>query len=431
MSVWERIRRGLAEALLEKPAERDEPAKQAAPSSPPSAPVERPALKKPEPDDELLRLERIGLPGGPSLAEAIAVIRRARGSMREAAAVSAAMRAVARGGVPDEVRVACADILATRGDEDQALRLLEGATSAEGLVLAADLYALRGQIARAVGTIERVLARDLDAPGAKERHARWSASLGATTQRRRRLDEATVVAAGPSGPFRLVREVARGGAGTVYEAEDTVLGRRVAYKVHHGRGADRAAVEREARLAAALAGPGVVRVLDVSPVDGWIALEWVARGSVRDVLRLGDVAALVPVARWARGAARALARVHAAGYVHADVKPGNILLRRDDEAILTDFGIARRIGERSEGGSPGYLSPERLAGRASDPRDDVYAFGRVLEDVFTRLDAAVAAGALPPERAEGQDAWRKLALACLGDDAARAEDGAALVRALP
>src|SRR5262249_46783297 len=153
-----------------------------------------------------------------------------------------------------------------------------------GLILAADLYASSGQLARAVGTIERVLARDLDAPGARERHQRWSLALGYARNPARKLDEATVVAphAAPA-PSRPLSEGARGGAGAVYEAEDAVLGRRVAFKLGRGRGKDRQLLEREAHMAVKLAGPGVLRVLDTDPGAGWVALEWVPRGSVRDM----------------------------------------------------------------------------------------------------------------------------------------------------
>jgi serine/threonine-protein kinase len=375
---------------------------------------------------EIARLARVGLPDGPGADEAIALIRRLRGSVLEAAAVEAALRGFGERTLPEAVRVACADILAARGDEQGALRVLFGISSTPGLVLAADLYASSGQLARAVGTIERVLAREIDAPGARERHQRWSAALGYVQRPARRLDEATVVApAQPAGaPFRLLREVARGGAGAVYEAEDEVLGRKVAFKVYHDRGKARSALEREARTAAALAGPGILRVFDADPAEGWIALEWIARGSVRDVLRTGGAASLSPVARWARPLARALARVHAAGLTHADIKPANVLLRQPHDPVLGDFGIARPIGAPAEGGSAGYLSPERLAGRASHTRDDVYGYGRILEDVIHHLDEA---GCPAPDAAP----FRDLSLVCIGPDEDRPADGAALVRALP
>jgi serine/threonine-protein kinase len=377
------------------------------------------------------RLGKIGAADGPGVDEAIALIRQVRGTVHEAAAVAEALRALGQmpvagqAGSFEPVRVACADVLAARGDEQGGLRVLEGVTSTPGLVLAADLHAGTGQLARAVGTIERVLARDLDAPGARERHQRWSASLGYQRGPTRRLDEATVVAPQATGaPFRLLREAARGGAGAVYEAEDELLGRKIGFKVYHGRGQDRELLAHEARVTAALAGPGIVRVFDADPTEGWIALEWVPRGSVRDILKTGDVAALLPVARWARPLARALARIHAAGLVHADVKPANVLLRQPSDPVLGDFGIARPIGTPAEGGSAGYLSPERLAGRSSHPRDDVYGYGRILEDVIHRLTEAGAAG---PEL----DAYRALSLAALGPDEGRPADGAALVLRLP
>ncbi|MEP7124471.1 MAG: serine/threonine-protein kinase [Byssovorax sp.] len=375
---------------------------------------------------QIQRLAEIGARGGPTVDEAIGLLRRVRGTVHEAPAVMQIQRAIEQRAVPEPVKVACADLLAARGDEGSALRVLEGTTSTPGLILAADLHAAGGQLARAVGTIERVLARELDAPGARERHLRWTSALGVVRRDVRRLDEATVVAASPAGgPYRLLREIARGGAGAVYEAEDSAFGRRIAFKVYHRRGADQALLEHEARTAAALAGPGILRIYDADPSEGWIALEWVPRGSVRDILRAGDLAPLAPVARWARPLARALARVHAEGLVHADVKPANVLLRQPHDAILGDFGIARPIGAPGEGGSAGYVSPERIAGRASHPRDDVYGYGRVIEDVIHRLEAAsISAG-------DDVEVWRALALACIGPDEGRPDGGAELLQRLP
>ncbi|WP_437922817.1 serine/threonine-protein kinase [Sorangium sp. So ce291] len=445
MSLWQRLKERLGGAAPGAPAGAGggaapdaHPSGQAAraPRSP-AAPIARGRPTREEGGDDIARLRSAGTRQGPSMEEVIAVLRRARGTLQEAEAVAHLVAAMEERVLPDPVRVACADLLAARGDEQGALSVLEGAatsrergsaaraqpvSSTEGLVLAADLYASLGQLPRAVGAIERVLVREIGAPGARERHQRWRAALGAERPAAARVEDVTFIAPSASKtPFRLLREVARGGAGAVYEAEDEVLGRRVGFKVYHGRGADRAHVTREVRLAAALAGPGVVRVFDADPDEGWIALEWIARGSVRDVLRAGDAAALAPVARWARPLARALARIHERGYVHADVKPANVLLRNLGEPVLSDFGLARPRGAPSAGGSPGYVSPERLAGRPSDPRDDVYGYGRVLEDVLVRLD---------PLGCEGLAAWKELSLLCLGPDDERPPDGAALVRAV-
>jgi serine/threonine-protein kinase len=105
--------------------------------------------------------------------------------------------------------------------------------------------------------------------------------------------------------------------------------------------------------------------------------------------------------------------------VHHDVKPANVILSRTGVAILTDFGTARRAGEPSPPGSLGYVSPERMRGRASDPRDDIYGFGRVLEDVLeVTSDASIAAR------------WRPIAAACAGADDGRPAEGRALLTRL-
>ena len=161
---------------------------------------------------EIARLARVGMLDGPGADEAIALLRRVRGTVLEASALEAALRGFGERALPEAVRVACADILAARGDEQGALRVLFGISSTPGLILAADLYASSGQLARAVGTIERVLARDLDAPGARERHQRWSAALGYV-----RRPGAAARRGDRGGPFqgdgRALPPAARGGAG--------------------------------------------------------------------------------------------------------------------------------------------------------------------------------------------------------------------------
>jgi serine/threonine-protein kinase len=306
-------------------------------------------------------------------------------------------------------------MLAARGEVPRALELLARASTPEALLLTADLAASVGELPRAIGAIERVLARQIDTPGARERHARWVEALGGGRKPTRHLDEATVVTSRTTqGPYRLLREVARGGAGTVYEAEDELLGRRIAFKVYHGEGADRAAVEREIRLFAKLTGRGVARVFDADPSQGWMALEWIPRGSLRDLLRVGRTEDLVPLERWARPLAVALARVHREGLVHGDVKPANVLLREADDPVLTDFGITRPAGEAQAGGSAGYLSPERLARAPASPLDDVYGFGRIVEDVLERC--------VDPRAAY----WREVVVACVGPASHRPMDGAQL-----
>lgn len=412
MSFWDRLRRKLGGDGDDARAEVTPPAEAAAPPPPEVDPAVTARAKQVEAIEAFAG--RIGMLGGPSVDAILAWIRERRGTADEGAVVRALAEAGPR--APEAVRVATAELLAARGEEERALEVLEGSAGAAALLLAADLHASRGALARAVTSIERVLAKEIDAPGARERHARWRAALGGGAQKTGRSDEATVVGdATREAPFRVVREVARGGAGTVYEAEDELLGRKLAFKVYHGRGADRAAIEREVRSMVGVAGAGVARVLDASPDAGWVALEWIKLGSVRDVLRRGDASRLAGVRELAVPLARVLARLHRRGIVHGDVKPANVLLRAPDAPLLTDFGLARACGAPTAGGSPGYVSPERLDGSPVDPRDDVYGFGRIIEDLVEAL---------------GADELRPLAEACMLPAERRLPDGAAILASL-
>jgi serine/threonine-protein kinase len=375
---------------------------------PVKVPAPEPLPPEPKLPDDVVRLSRIGDPDGPDEKEALALFRHLRTTPDEGIAIQELIARAQQTALPESLRIAVASALADRGDSDAALRVLGECTTAAALLLRADLEADRGEIATALALAERVLLRELDHPGARERHARWRASLGLVTPSRAPAATTTVVTAEPDTPYRLLREVARGGAGAVYEAEDRDLGRRVALKVYHDPARDRAQLMHEARVAVALSGPGVVRVFDVDPDHGWIALEFASLGAIKDHVRARNHELLANVEAWALPIAAALSRVHDAGWVHLDVKPANVLLIEKNHPVLADFGIARKIGERSPPGSMGYVSPERLSGRTADPRDDVYGFGRVLEDVLDALSEPAIEARLRP-----------IARACTGPDASR------------
>lgn len=381
------------------------PAPPPAPAAPP-APATATGLPT-----ELDRLVRVGLPQGAPLDEALITLSQIRSSPREGRVLDELVRRHAQDPLPEPIAVAAAAALVDRGEPALAERLLEDAQTSPALVLSADLAAGLGELPKAVARIERVLLRDLDHPGARERHARWRAELGYGDARREVAAGATTMVARESdAPFDLLREIARGGAGAVYEAVDRDLGRKVALKVYHQPERDRGQLAHEGAVAVRLEGPGVVRVYDVDPDHGWIALEWARSGAIRDMLRARTTAELFPVERWLYPLVSALGRVHAAGWVHHDVKPANVLVAEGGAPLLTDFGIARRIGEPSPPGSMGYVSPERMKGRASDPKDDVYGLGRLLEDVLDVADPATVAR------------FRPIASLCTGPDAQRPAD---------
>lgn len=198
-----------------------------------------------------------------------------------------------------------------------------------------------------------------------------------------------------AGRYRLVRRIAGGGMGTVYEGFDERLERRVAAKVLNVEYADEPSfVERfgrEARAVARLSHPNIAQVFDVGFDAGqhFIVMEYV------DGTHLGQVlagAGRFEPGRAARVAAQvcaALAAAHAAGIVHRDIKPANIMLAPGDQVKVTDFGIAQTAGQAtltgagSVLGTAHYLSPEQAAGHGVTPASDVYAVGVLLFEMLT------------------------------------------------
>src|SRR5207245_1085956 len=116
-------------------------------------------------------------------------------------------------------------------------------------------------------------------------------------------------------PFDLLREVGLGGSAAVYQAVDHDLGRHVALKVYHQPERDRNQLAHEARVAVMLEGSGIVRVYDLDPEHGWLALEWAPAGALREHIRGRELGRLLPIDRWAMPLAIALARVHSSGWV--------------------------------------------------------------------------------------------------------------------
>lgn len=197
-----------------------------------------------------------------------------------------------------------------------------------------------------------------------------------------------------AGRYRLAEQIGRGGMGTVWRAEDELLGRQVALKqLHvsphlseeelttlHER------TRREARSAARITHPNVVVVHDVVDDDGLpcIVMEYVPSTTLGDLLKEGGTLSPTETARIGRGMIAALRAAHAAGVLHRDVKPGNVLLGTDGRVVLTDFGIAMATGTSTLTktgevvGSIDYIAPERVRGRKPGPASDLWALGATL-----------------------------------------------------
>jgi serine/threonine protein kinase len=196
-----------------------------------------------------------------------------------------------------------------------------------------------------------------------------------------------------AGRYRLLGKLGHGGMGTVWRAQDETVDREVAVKEprvpDHLPERERAnafeRMRREARAAARLDHPAVVNVHDVAVVDGrpWIVMELVTGRSLGEVLQEGTLGAR-DAARIGLQVLGALEAAHAAGVLHRDVKPDNVLLGRHDRVVLTDFGIAQIEGETNLTdtggfvGSPEYIAPERVLGQRPGPASDLWSLGVVL-----------------------------------------------------
>lgn len=195
------------------------------------------------------------------------------------------------------------------------------------------------------------------------------------------------------GRYELTGRIAGGGMGEVWRAQDGVLGRAVAVKVIRPSLADDASFlarfRNEARLAARLAHGNIAQVYDFGESDetAYIVMELVQGTSVADLTSRG---ALPPrqVAELVDQAAAGLEAAHDEGMVHRDVKPANMLLTRKGVVKLTDFGIARALGEAKVTrtgevlGTVHYLSPEAAVGLEADPQSDVYSLAVVAYELL-------------------------------------------------
>jgi serine/threonine-protein kinase len=262
-----------------------------------------------------------------------------------------------------------------------------------------------------------------------------------------------------AGRYRVERLLGRGGMGAVYLAFDELLGDRVALKtldLGHPRAPSAAAIERfkrEVRLARRVSHPGVARVHDLGEHAGvhFLTMEFVDGLDLDALLEREKQLAPVRAVRLALAIAEGLGAAHAAGVVHRDLKPGNVLLDAAGRVLLTDFGIARGLADeasqhRTMGpvGTPLYMAPEQVQALPVDARTDVYALGLMLYEMVvgthafvgdTPIATALARLQQPPPDPRAavalDDPLATLILACLArEPEGRPADGRAVAASL-
>ena len=201
------------------------------------------------------------------------------------------------------------------------------------------------------------------------------------------------------GRYRIERELGRGGMAAVYLAHDGQLDRKVALKIPFFREDDDAEIVerfyREARAMATLQHANLCPVFDVGQFERWhfLTMAYIDGQPLSKKLQGSESLPLAQAVAMMKTIATAVQKAHDAGIVHRDLKPANIMLTKDLEPIIMDFGLARR---RKEGeaeltqkgailGSPAYMAPEQIQARHEDigPATDVYALGVILYKMVT------------------------------------------------
>lgn len=201
------------------------------------------------------------------------------------------------------------------------------------------------------------------------------------------------------GKYQVFERIGRGGMADVYRGRHVRLDREVAIKVLHSHLAEgddfRARFEREARAIARLQHPHIVQVYDFDILDDFIymVMEFIQGGNLKlrldGAFKQGRFLEFGFIQRVLDQVGSGLDYAHQQGMLHRDVKPGNILLREDGQAVLADFGIARILSSTQYTatgaliGTPAYMSPEQGRGEALTPASDLYSLGVITYEMLT------------------------------------------------
>jgi tetratricopeptide (TPR) repeat protein len=241
---------------------------------------------------------------------------------------------------------------------------------------------------------EKILAEDFSFRDVK---ARADGLRRALTEVKRALGEAKTVSAKPAavtigdakGRYKILKKVGQGGMGVVYQAEDTVLHRIVAYKVLPPAVRESPKILenflQEARVAAALTHANIVTVYDTGKheTDLFITMEFVDGMTLKEYLERRSPIPLPELVQIAKQICLGLEYAHHRNVIHRDIKPANIMLTKDHIVKIMDFGLAKLVDDSladktTVKGTPMYMAPEQILGRGVDHQSDIYSLGCTL-----------------------------------------------------
>jgi serine/threonine protein kinase len=205
------------------------------------------------------------------------------------------------------------------------------------------------------------------------------------------MDPGTILE-GENGTYKIVEPIGKGGMGCVFRALDETSGEMVAVKTLPDEGPDLSMrFRREVKALRSLAHPNMVRYRDGGTVQGrpFVVTDLIHGRSLAHTVGMIDVEELREVAeKWGRELAAALAKAHELGILHRDMKPANVMIDRDGNAILIDFGLAKVdgataiTGENEVLGTLAYIAPETYDGHRATPATDVYGWGLVMYELL-------------------------------------------------